>query len=1176
MTDDCAALAEQDDILPSQSPRRVVLTSVQRSVIDQLRKCPKPDALMANWYEGALWARQDTNNPDRLPQAAHSLRDLLQELPKVLLNAPVIARIDSKSARKKIRERLKADHKQYPECNWEDAEITPEFARTLDMLIEYIEANEQPTRAEQLANALKSVDPMFGVVGPDIVKRKTKHYIAVWHKVQAVAHHGRTVDDAGFDALLDEVNDLILGLVAPVAVEDQKEILHILKAGVVDPTTIRRIKKLIELRGGANFALFFQKLEDPNWLDPLVAEGFFKGAPAPLAIDGSTTIQAWWPANALPRLVTKAEDKVVEIALTLEVAGNVRVLEDIANVAMKAPTVNISIRLNDRVLEYFNNPYGWRSFEIGRTLLQNWSVTGNKPAITSALELAECLLRLVDTESEPSPSRRRSTGRFQPVLESHDYRDLVENALGPLIAVAPKEVAEMVAATLAHITKVEPRMTGKGEFAWRDYSELSCPNVTVAKFDEHDPRAQLAHLLFRAASAVVATDPASFGFIGDLLKKTDTQLFDRIFRAICSANIDHAEAESRAEIVTSKAYGLIDYDFEFCQLIETAVARYGAKFLDEAQCSTIIDKILAGPSQKNFINAGTPEEAEARWQRARAHFHLKQMAPFAPILPAKYREYFDGLEKDGKPAPSSANYGRGFEGRGGMVVQRSVKSAEELAAMADEDLVKFLNDWNSPGMHRGDFLVENSFSGLSKAFGEVVQGNPARFAAWKPAWSSLMRPIYVQAALEAAKRLVTEGTHDHGPQWLELCKYVIEQPAVEGEDSSDTPTWLSCRREVNDFIEMAVNKKHAIPTKFAPEIWALVREICLSADPQLDQPEKHNDEAFSTAINRTRSRALEVAVAVADWAGDPKPLTEILDKRFAGSPALTLPERALLAVLIANIVHLDKAWGTANHARFFPRGKPEEWVAIVDAFLRYTTPHAFLLPFVEQELECALEVFSAADMALLGQHRSAMDSLGQHCFLYYAVIDSPTGATQKLLNRFIEVATPEQRATLFGNVGRVISNADNLAPAIRDRILAYFEVRLANRDSNELENFTLWLDAECLDAAWRLKAYSALLSKPDTKTFQFFSEVQALAKLAPTHLGLVIECFDKITELIPLTKHFYIRTEDGKAIIREALKSSNFAIRLAGERAQSNLLKNGFQDYLNAFGDEGRAPTPAR
>mgnify|MGYP000202082543 CR=1 FL=1 len=34
-------------------------------------------------------------------------------------------------------------------------------------------------------------------------------------------------------------------------------------------------------------------------------------------------------------------------------------------------------------------------------------------------------------------------------------------------------------------------------------------------------------------------------------------------------------------------------------------------------------------------------------------------------------------------------------------------------------------------------------------------------------------------------------------------------------------------------------------------------------------------------------------------------------------------------------------------------------------------------------------------------------------------------------------------------------------------------------------------------------------------------------------------------------------------------------IRLAGERAQANLLKNGYQDYLNVHGDEGAAPTPA-
>ncbi len=1169
MADDGAQVADQDDILPSQPPRRVVPTSVQRGVIDQLRKRQVPKSPMAAWYEGALRVRQDTENPDRIAQAAHSLRDLLQELPKALLNAPVVRRYDSKVARKKIRDRLIADYEQYPECKWEDAAITPRLARTLNLIIEYIEANQQPTRAEQLANAHKVVDPMFAAVGPEIARRKTKQYIDVWDKVQGVAHHGEIVDDAGFDALLDEVNDLILGLVAPVAVEDQKEILHILKAGVVDATTIGRIKKLIEMRGGANLALFFQKLDDPNWLDPLVAGGFFKGAPAPVTIDGNTTIQAWSPVNALPRLVTKAEEKVIEIARKLDAAGNVRVLEDIANVAVNASTVDLSIRLKDRVLEYFNNPYRWRSFEIGRTLLKNWSVAGNKPAIRSALGLAECLLQLVDTESEPSPSRRRSPGRFQPMLESHDYSDLVENALEPLIAVAPKELTGIVAAKLALIWRLDAPLAGKGEFTWRDYSELTCPNVTLAHHGENDPKALLAHLLFRTGSASVTADPSSLGFIHKVLKKPDTQLFDRIFRAICSANIDHAEAESRAEIIAGKAYGLIDYDFEFCQLIEAAVARYGAKLLDEAQCSAIIDKILTGPNQKHFINGGTPEEAEARWQRARAHFHLKQMAPFGPILPAKYREYFNGLDKEGKPAPTSADYGRGVESRGGLVVQRSVKTAEELAAMVDDDLVKFLNDWNSPGMHEGDFLVENSFSGLSKAFGDVVHGNPTRFTEWKSRWSTLTRPIYVQAALDAAKRLVTEGAHAHVPQWLELCNYVVDQPAVDEGDGGDTPTWLSCRRAVTDFIEEAVNKKHAISTTFAPDVWALVRGICLSADPQLDKPENHNDEAFSTAINRTRSRALEVAVSVAHWASDPRPLFEILDKRLAGLPAMTVPEHAMLAVQVANIIHLDQAWGTANHARLFPREKPEDWVTIMDAFLRYTNPHAFLLPFVEQELEHAVEVFPASDLVRAGQHRSAMDSLGQQVFYYYAVIDSTTGASLRLLNHFIEVATPEQRATLFGNVGQVLSNADSLAPQIRDRILAYFDERLAKRDSNELENFSLWLDAECLDAAWRLKAYSALLSKPDTKTFQFFSEVQALAKLAPSHLGLVIECFEKITGLIPLTRHFYIRSEDGKAIIRAALKSSEPEIRLAGERAQANLLKNGFQDYLNSLdGDE--------
>ncbi|MEN9662815.1 MAG: hypothetical protein RL324_1764 [Verrucomicrobiota bacterium] len=124
---------------------------------------------------------------------------------------------------------------------------------------------------------------------------------------------------------------------------------------------------------------------------------------------------------------------------------------------------------------------------------------------------------------------------------------------------------------------------------------------------------------------------------------------------------------------------------------------------------------------------------------------------------------------------------------------------------------------------------------------------------------------------------------------------------------------------------------------------------------------------------------------------------------------------------------------------------------------------------------------------------------------------------------------------------------------------------MAKRDSDELAHFTLWLTANCLDGEKRLKAFSALLGKPGTSDLHFFSEVQELAKLLPTHLGLVAECFEKITVLIPKTKHFYIDVDKGKSILRAALKSADNRIRQAGERARDNLLKNGHQNYLEGL-----------
>jgi hypothetical protein len=82
---------DQNEKLSSQPQRRLVPTSVQQGVIDQLRKLDTSKRPLGKWYEGALWARQNADNPDWVTQAAHSLRELLEKLPRALLSAPSVS-----------------------------------------------------------------------------------------------------------------------------------------------------------------------------------------------------------------------------------------------------------------------------------------------------------------------------------------------------------------------------------------------------------------------------------------------------------------------------------------------------------------------------------------------------------------------------------------------------------------------------------------------------------------------------------------------------------------------------------------------------------------------------------------------------------------------------------------------------------------------------------------------------------------------------------------------------------------------------------------------------------------------------------------------------------------------------------------------------------------------------
>ena len=62
----------------------LVLTPQQREVLDALKDKETEEYRLSQWYYGALYALNNHYNPDRIAQAAHSLRELIEKLPIVI------------------------------------------------------------------------------------------------------------------------------------------------------------------------------------------------------------------------------------------------------------------------------------------------------------------------------------------------------------------------------------------------------------------------------------------------------------------------------------------------------------------------------------------------------------------------------------------------------------------------------------------------------------------------------------------------------------------------------------------------------------------------------------------------------------------------------------------------------------------------------------------------------------------------------------------------------------------------------------------------------------------------------------------------------------------------------------------------------------------------------------
>ena len=964
---------------------------------------------------------------------------------------------------------------------------------------------------------------------------------------------------------------------------------------MVTQIEIERVIRLLQSRG-ENYRYFFLNAKEPMWIPHLHASGFFGNPPeVERTEDGGFKIPDWPPIYYLERVfeAPTGRDAVLGILDELPETTNPRVLEGIVNIVLKSDDSNTLVRFSERLLTFVDH-YQWGHEKIIR-LVNRLSFEDGPLGRFSEAFLFKVVTFQPDQQTEEKQARRKADREEVPTLleplprfDEWEYHEILEKGVRPLSERKPYRVAQMLIDATATMIRLQFHQDELERVGSKDLSTLWCQRVDEFSRDYQDSKEDLVLALTFACEKVYEKAPESVAALDQALCNQRWDIFTRIRQHLYALHLtEQTKPWIREMILAHEDYGKWQHPFEFQRMVRLACQKFGADLLTRAERERIFDAIISEPSEQSFRDWVGDRFTKELFEEKRHRFHRVQLSPFVPVLFGQYADYFQELQAQEEKPITDDDY-EPYRSEGARWIEkRSPKTTDELARMSDEELLSFLNEWENVHRDSDERWVEITFESLAQAFEsifkELILPDESRLHYWIDNRDQIERPIYVRTMVSAIHERVKAKQFDKLDQWFDLCEWVLshlDQPRKEGINRSDVsgkhPDWQSSRQAVGDFIGMCLEENVSVPIAARSGIVSLLDKLCTQYDRRLDDDEPvllTRDDQLTEAINNTRSRALMYLVDFGYWVrrqleddeADTPEVFAILEKRIgSGSgPPLILPEYALLGMRYIRIWGLNKEWAAERKKDFFPQDNLQAWVEAFGNFLKYTRPYKPTFDILRDDFEFALENIEKFKIDSLNPIK-LIDTLGEHLFIYYLWGVYPLTGDNSLLERFYKKTEKNRNrwSHLFDYVGRSLKNSGRqLEESLIQRIIKFFDWRLDKKEPSELKEFTFWLEAECLDAEWRLTAYSQVLAISGPENIGIYTQMNTLRGMLEDHTALVVECFAKLTDSV--VKNGSIQPDKAKPILRAGLNSEDEIVRANAERARENLLRCGRFDFLD-------------
>lgn len=217
------------------------LTDNQLSMLNALSE---QNDIPKKMYYGAILVLRNEENPERLVQSAHSIRELIEKIPKYL-NTSLINDSDSDHAEYNLKQQVNElqdswrknvqNHPLFDGKGW-NGEMDRKIQRFLNKCQSFFSKYQakKPTRSKIMAATIRSMDKSGYWLPRALQEKDTKKLNDLRNFFQGVSHHKILCTEEEFCIRLEQLEDFLLDRLVPRIFADFDVIDEIIKEGNID------------------------------------------------------------------------------------------------------------------------------------------------------------------------------------------------------------------------------------------------------------------------------------------------------------------------------------------------------------------------------------------------------------------------------------------------------------------------------------------------------------------------------------------------------------------------------------------------------------------------------------------------------------------------------------------------------------------------------------------------------------------------------------------------------------------------------------------------------------------------------------------------------------------------------------------------------------------------------